>query len=144
MSSISPKFPIPEASGKNLRIVAFVVAMFLSFCTFWLFLYKLCSGDDILGSGFNLGFAVAALICWWFALHGAHQRSRVRMMYILVGALIVGGIGYTAGYFGPLTFTPKANQGPLLGIFITGPFGFAVGAIIGAVVGYIRTRKIPN
>jgi hypothetical protein len=30
-------------------------------------------------------------------------------------------------------FTPKANQGPLLGIFITGPAGAIVGFIAGAL-----------
>lgn len=29
------------------------------------------------------------------------------------------------GFVGPLIFTPDANQGPLLGIFITGPIGLA-------------------
>jgi hypothetical protein len=66
------------------------------------------------------------------------------MMFTLLGALIVGDIGFTAGFFGPIIFTPKSNQGPLLGIFFTGPLGFVAGAIIGVTVGYIRTHKIPD
>ena len=42
-------------------------------------------------------------------------------------ALLVGGIGFAAGFLGPIVFAPDANQGPLLGIFITGPIGFLVG-----------------
>lgn len=48
------------------------------------------------------------------------------------GALLVGGIGFVIGFFGPLIFAPDANQGPLLGIFVTGPGGALLGAIGGA------------
>jgi hypothetical protein len=58
---------------------------------------------------------------------------------ILRGAVAAGGIGFVAGFFGPLIFTPEANQGPLLGIFITGPAGFVIGAVAGAV--YWRARS---
>jgi hypothetical protein len=48
-------------------------------------------------------------------------------------ALIVGGIGFAAGFFGPIVLKPDANQGPLLGIFITGPIGFVLGLIYGVI-----------
>jgi uncharacterized protein YqgC (DUF456 family) len=37
-----------------------------------------------------------------------------------------------------MIFTPEANQGPMLGIFITGPLGLLVGAIVGAIVAASR------
>ena len=46
---------------------------------------------------------------------------------VLRTAMIVGGVAFAAGFFGPILLAPDANQGPLLGIFITGPLGFAVG-----------------
>ena len=46
---------------------------------------------------------------------------------ILLPAFILGGIGFAGGFFGPIYFTPEANQGPLLGIFVTGPLGFVFG-----------------
>ena len=49
------------------------------------------------------------------------------------GGLIVGGIGFCAGFFGPMVFAPDANRGPLLGIFITGPLGALLGAIGGVI-----------
>ncbi len=52
-----------------------------------------------------------------------------------------GGIGFSAGFFGPIIFTPQANQGPLLGIFITGPLGFVLGGIAGFLYWSIRSRK---
>ena len=54
---------------------------------------------------------------------------------VFKGALIVGGFGFCAGFFGPIVFAPDANQGPLLGIFITGPLGALLGAIGGFVYG---------
>jgi hypothetical protein len=48
-------------------------------------------------------------------------------------ALMVGGMGFAAGFFGPMILKPDANQGPMLGIFITGPIGFVVGLIYGVV-----------
>jgi len=59
---------------------------------------------------------------------------------ILTGAVLLGGIGFCAGFFGPIIFTPEANQGPLLGIFITGPLGFLFGGIFGFVL-WARQRR---
>jgi hypothetical protein len=40
---------------------------------------------------------------------------------------LLGVIGFVSGVVGPMIITPDANQGPMLGIFITGPLGFAIG-----------------
>jgi len=57
------------------------------------------------------------------------------------GAIVVGAIGFCAGFFGPILLTPQANQGPLLGIFITGPLGFVLGALGGLVSWRVRGRR---
>jgi len=62
---------------------------------------------------------------------------------VVNGALIVGGVGFCAGFFGPMIFAPQANQGPLLGIFITGPLGVLVGAVGGFVYSQ-RRRPAPR
>ena len=46
-------------------------------------------------------------------------------------ALILGIVGFLGGFVGPIVFTPEANQGPLLGIFIMGPIGVVLGAVVG-------------
>lgn len=46
-------------------------------------------------------------------------------------AWVTGLIGLLAGFVGPILFMPEANQGPLLGIFITGPGGLVLGAAAG-------------
>jgi hypothetical protein len=66
-----------------------------------------------------------------YGVLGERWRGRVRRA---VGpALAVGGIGFGLGFFGPLLLAPGANQGPLLGIFITGPIGFLVGLVWGII-----------
>jgi len=78
----------------------------------------------------------------WFALHGHLAASRARMKLVLRSGLVVGAIGFVIGFFGPLMWAPGANQGPLLGIFVTGPIGFVVGAAGGWL--YARARIRPQ
>jgi hypothetical protein len=56
---------------------------------------------------------------------------------IALGAIIVGAAGFVAGFVGPIILRPDANQGPLLGILITGPLGF----LIGGIGGFVRWRR---
>ena len=60
-----------------------------------------------------------------------------------LGAAGLGIVGFTFGFFGPMIFTPDSNQGPLLGIFITGPLGAVAGGLIGAAVGWYRLYGKP-
>ncbi|MFO1144982.1 MAG: hypothetical protein U1E59_21885 [Amaricoccus sp.] len=53
-------------------------------------------------------------------------------------AVILGAIGFLGGFVGPIILTPDANQGPLLGIFITGPLGFVAGLATGFAVALSR------
>jgi hypothetical protein len=43
---------------------------------------------------------------------------------------ILGAVGFAAGFFGPMIFVPEANQGPLVGIFMSGPAGVALGLLL--------------
>ena len=61
---------------------------------------------------------------------------------VLRSALIVGVIGFAVGFFGPMLLAPSANQGPLLGVLITGPLGFLAGAVLGVFSWLARGRKI--
>ncbi|HKP28606.1 MAG TPA: hypothetical protein VJU15_04360 [Gemmatimonadales bacterium] len=63
-------------------------------------------------------------------------RSRV-----LAWTFGVGFVCFAAGFFGPIIFTPEANQGPLLGIFITGPIGLVLGLLVGI---WKETRRGPE
>ncbi len=88
----------------------------------------------ILGSSL-VALAVAVYVWRHTVFHQANLVSSV-----VVGALTIGGIGFSAGFFGPLLLTPASNQGPLLGIFLTGPLGFLFGAFGGALYWFVRGR----
>jgi hypothetical protein len=76
-----------------------------------------------------MGVILLVILMLAVALHyGAFgDRWRSRFRRAMAPALLVGGIGFAAGFFGPMIFAPDANQGPMLGIFITGPLGFLAG-----------------
>ncbi len=59
----------------------------------------------------------------------------------LVGAGLCGVIGFVGGFAGPMLLTPDANQGPMLGIFITGPLGAVAGAVAGGLWAARRNRR---
>jgi hypothetical protein len=110
---------------------------FVSFvATFYFVLWLPCSLLP-LGDAFPLVAPILSLACAAAAARFVWTRT-VRISSgcatsSVLGALIVGGIGFTGGFFGPMVFAPGANQGPLLGIFITGPLGALAGAIGGAL-----------
>lgn len=56
----------------------------------------------------------------------------------LKGGCLLGLIGFVGGFVGPIVLTPEANQGPLLGILITGPLGFVAGLAIGGGLAWAR------
>lgn len=61
------------------------------------------------------------------------------LLRILGTGLLLGLIGFVLGFFGPMILNPSGNQGPLLGIFITGPGGL----LLGLVVGLVRELRRP-
>ena len=63
--------------------------------------------------------------------YGASDRIHYVLRQSLRWGFLLGGIGFAGGFFGPMIFAPQANQGPLLGIFITGPCGFLLGVLYG-------------
>ncbi len=83
--------------------------------------------------------AFCAVLVGWFVASTAVPGDLVRRM--LRAGMILGGLGFALGFFGPIVFAPEANQGPLLGIFITGPGGFLLGCAYGLVEGIVAERS---
>jgi hypothetical protein len=83
----------------------------------------------------------AASVGWyvWKKLGSAQHEL---ISNTLLGAVVLGAIEFCAGFFGPIIFTPEANQGPLLGIFITGPLGFLFGAVGGFLYWLMRRKQL--
>ena len=66
------------------------------------------------------------------------MRPALVPTWAAVGALMLGATGFVIGFFGPMQFAPGANQGPMLGLFITGPGGLVLGAVAGGAVAIAR------
>jgi hypothetical protein len=47
---------------------------------------------------------------------------------------VLGLVGFLSGFIGPMVVAPDANQGPMVGIFLSGPGGVVLGALLGAIV----------
>jgi hypothetical protein len=93
---------------------------------------------DLLGLVFAWAVAVllgtAAGLLWW-----ARGKRWVRRAWAWGwGVGLALGI---LGFVGPIVVAPEANQGPLLGIFLTGPLGFAATTTVLLVAGALRERR---
>lgn len=108
------------------------------FC-YWVILALLPGGTRMSGVAWVmailLGFATG-LFVW---RHAVTVDAGLATQMIRWG-LIVGGAGFLAGFIGPIVFTPSANQGPLLGLFVTGPLGLVLGGGFGALRWYASRR----
>jgi hypothetical protein len=75
---------------------------------------------------------------------GPPGRRKMVAWWCAAMAGIAGVVSFLCGFIGPMLLTPDSNQGPLLGIFVTGPLGAIAGAVCGVVIGLMaRTRKNP-
>ena len=121
--------PVPRA------FVALVAAVATFYFVFWLpFSLILPTGRWVRILGSLLCALLVARYIW------GHSTSTPRdlLSSVVLGGLVTGVVGFAAGFFGPIIFAPGANQGPLLGIFITGPLGVLLGAVGGGI--YWMTR----
>ena len=94
-----------------------------------------------IGNLVALAAAIAVARYTWVRADGTPTSVAGAIGY---GTMLCGGMGFAAGFFGPMIFAPQANQGPLLGIFITGPAGVLVGALAGLAYGLARSRREPQ
>src|SRR5579859_2106430 len=100
----------------------------------------------------NLGYLGIAVSGWpvvGFGLAGAvigsavgaalGSSGRLKLVAVWsVGTMVgVGMISFLVGFAGPILLHPELPQGPMLGIFCTGPLGALAGAILGAFIGLV-------
>jgi hypothetical protein len=113
-----------------------VLAFFGSYFVVWMLTLVMPLGDQMwIGSLVALAASTYVARTVW---NGTAEDSTSVTVMAGLGAAILGGLGFVAGFFGPMIFAPDANQGPMLGLFITGPAGVVIGAIAGAV--YAKRR----
>jgi hypothetical protein len=86
--------------------------------------------------------AVACIVVFMFLFSGGFFRFSVT---VLGWGLIVGVVGFALGFFGPIIYCSYIGrdcpQGPLLGIFITGPLGLSLGMLAATVGWVIQSKK---
>ena len=115
--------------GKTLVVVlTFAAAYFFSY---WVLFVQILSESVpwLATAAALLTATVLAGLVWC----GTSAGTRGTFATAMTWAAVAGAIAFCGGFFGPLIFAPEANQGPLLGLFITGPLGFAGGALAGLI-----------
>jgi hypothetical protein len=124
--------------------LAFVVGLATFFFVFWLpfSVVSFLPGHFLLATVGSLAAATWTARYTWRRTEDAREGGVLAMTFS--GALVVGAVGFVGGFFGPIIFAPDANQGPLLGLFITGPLGFVFGGIGGLVYGLVRRSRHAN
>lgn len=117
------------------RAVLALMVFFGTYVLSWMvFLIIGLDGAGFIGNIIALVVAVIVARSVWQRGDAVPRSVPGAMGY---GAAVLGSIGFAAGFFGPMIFAPGANQGPMLGIFITGPGG----ALLGALAGWIYALK---
>jgi len=118
--------------------LAFVVGVATYFFVFWVpfSLLSFLPGHFLLATVGSLVAAIWTAKYMWRCTEESRDDGLLALTF--GGALVVGTIGFVGGFFGPMIFAPEANQGPLLGLFITGPLGFLLGGAGGFVYGLVR------
>lgn len=66
------------------------------------------------------------------------MTSAEKRIPVVRWVLALGGIGFAAGFFGPMVVNPGANQGPLVGLLFTGPGGAVAGFVLGVLFNLVR------
>lgn len=126
---------VGEKMMKTNKIIGSVVLLVLGVLAIMLALFLAIRGGGWFSFIFSCPFWSAAIL-----LLLAGFRLYRTALFGFVGAAIVGGIAFAAGFFGPIIFTPNANQGPLLGIFFTGPIGSLAGTILGLLTAIVMKK----
>lgn len=83
---------------------------------------------------FSLICAVLAGWSAWKLVAGEKMNVGIA---VVSGALMLGGLCFVIGFFGPMVFAKDTSQGPLIGLFIAAPLG----VIMGAVGGYLYAAR---
>jgi hypothetical protein len=100
----------------------------------------------IIGSGLpfwlsGLGALLAALATGFYVWKRVVSPQTGLVGSVFLGVVVVGGLGFSAGFFGPMIFSSGAKQGSLIGFSVTGPIGLVLGALGGGVHWFTRKGR---
>ena len=128
------------APSTFFRIIALLAAVLALFATYF-FSPLWPGGGWPFGLAFSFAFASLCLLCIWFLVRGQIHRDRVLLLWGVVSGSTVGFIGMLAGVLGSIFLWPQSNLAPILGVFVTGPYSFAGGVLIGILIGVFVTHR---
>ena len=94
---------------------------------------------NVLSAVLALVALTLAALLGCFATFGSRPAARKYLTAAVMGGFVVGAPAFLIGFVGPILLN-GGNQGPLLGIFITGPIGFVLGCLGGVVWAAKRPR----
>lgn len=119
----------------------FVIAAFLGSYVLAFFITIILLPSDVTAPAMPVALVVAILVALvtWRGLANGMPNSPIALAAL--GAVVVGLAGFLLGFIGPMILAPGANQGPMLGIFITGPLGVLAGAVGGFLLGLKRRES---
>lgn len=122
-----------------------IILTFLSFVASYYFIFwvpfSFIPGAQTITAILIIVSLLIAVIIALFIWKKTGKISNGLSNYILIGGIVFGSIGFFTGFFGPIIFDPSANQGPLLGIFITGPIGFLIGLVGGGIYWNVKVKN---
>ena len=132
-----------QVSWTVLRGLAGIIALPCIWIAFSALYGQLRGGVSLFGTIIASASICASIIFTSFAARGHLSAARAHIWRSLLGALVLGGLGFLVGFLGTsLTGGPENPQGPMLGIFITGPLGFAIGGFTGFLWSQFHARSI--
>lgn len=132
----------PLSSFVATRVGSAAAGSALAYGALWLCLHNLRQTSFkawLFWMPVTLFLIALSALCWWFTLRGHHPESRAAIRESWRGGWLVGGVSLAVGYVGPLVVWPGATLGPLVGILVTGPVGFALGVFGAAWLRKVRT-----
>jgi hypothetical protein len=93
----------------------------------------------------SIAALIAGAIIGAALVYGSGGRKGSDFSRIFVWGAVIGGICFIAGFVGPLYIGPESPQGPLFGIFMSGPAGALLGCAVGVVgsIRIVRARGAP-
>jgi hypothetical protein len=121
-----------------MRLVARILAVLFVVPATFLFVYWVpFSRVGWIPNVVSLACAVTAGVWVWRKIGPGPETGQKASSSVLLGGCVLGAVGFVSGFAAPLLFH-SGDQGPLLGIFFTGPVGFVLGLAIGAIVTHAR------
>jgi len=90
---------------------------------------------------FTAKVALCAVLVASVVLFVSGGRAPADFIRVLLWTAVIGFVSFLAGFYAPLFFGPESPQGPLFGIFISGPAGAIIGSVVGVLLSIRHARR---